>query len=117
MSVYLWHESHCVLVCGVEVSAVQGDLHLSQEGVAAEATVVPYWYQHGAGEQLGVADRVLLVEDEEERAGSKACLNADTAMEKSYINVNALVLREVYKKNHQSRRWIQILLQVASKTF
>lgn len=55
------------------------------------------------------------MEDEEERTGSKACLTADTAMEKSYINVNALVLREVYK-NHQSRRWIQILLEAVSKT-
>lgn len=42
MFVYLWHESHRVLICSVEVSAVQGDLHLSQEGVAAEAAVVPY---------------------------------------------------------------------------
>lgn len=115
MFVYLWHESHRVLICSVEVSAVQGDLHLSQEGVAAEAAVVPYRYQHGAGKQLRAADGVLLVEDEEERTGSKACLTADTAMEKSYINVNALVLREVYK-NHQSRRWIQILLEVVSKT-
>lgn len=38
---YLGHESHTVDVWGTEVSAVQRDLHLSQEGVATEATIMP----------------------------------------------------------------------------
>lgn len=38
---YLCHESHTVLIWRVEVSAVQSNLHLSQEGVAAEATMMP----------------------------------------------------------------------------
>lgn len=42
---YLGHESHTVDVRGTEVSAVQWDLHLSQEGVAAEATMMPNWDQ------------------------------------------------------------------------
>lgn len=59
--IYLRHESHVLLVRGVEVSAVQRDLHLSQEGVAAQASVMPDGYQHGAGEQLRAADGVLTV--------------------------------------------------------
>ena len=62
--VYLSHENNTVLVQGVEVSGVQSDLHLSQEGVAAEATVMPDCYQQGAGEELRAADRVLKVGDE-----------------------------------------------------
>lgn len=53
---------------GVEVSGVQSDLHLSQEGVAAEATVMPDCYQQGAGEQLRAAGRVLEVGDEDDES-------------------------------------------------
>lgn len=45
----------------VEVAGVQGDLHLPEEGVAAEAAVMPHRDQDGASEQLSAADGVLPV--------------------------------------------------------
>lgn len=59
--VYLGHESHAVLTGGAEVPADQRDLHLSQEGIAAEAAMMPDGDGQGACEQLRAADWVLLV--------------------------------------------------------
>lgn len=63
--IHLCHERHTVQVCWIKVSAVQRNLHLSQEGVAAEATVVPHWDQDGAIEQLGAVDGVLWNDDDD----------------------------------------------------
>ncbi len=96
VSVYLPHKSHAVHVCGVQVSAVQCDLNLSQEGIAAEATMMPHWYQQGAGEQLRAADGVLLEGDEVEKTGwikrpVQYCYSGGDVL----YNFNAVVLREV----------------------
>lgn len=72
--IYLCHERQTVQVCWIEVSAVQRDLHLSQEGVAAEATMMPHWDQDRATEQLGAVEGVLW-DDEDDDGGSGLVIN------------------------------------------
>lgn len=72
--IYLCHECQTVQVCWIEVSAVQRNLHLSQEGVAAEATMMPHWDQDRATEQLGAVEGVLW-DDEDDDGGSGLVVN------------------------------------------
>lgn len=72
---HLCHERHTVQVCWIKVLAVQRNLHLSQEGVAAKATVMPHWDQDRAIEQLGPVDGVLWDDDDDD--GSTSCQHRD----------------------------------------
>lgn len=94
--IYLRHERHLLLLSGVQVYAVQRDLHLSQESVSAEATMMPDWYLHGSSGQLCATDGVLSVEDERDKTGCIKGLSGYWYSDgvKSY-NFNVVVVREL----------------------
>lgn len=56
---YFSHERHTLLVLAVEVPAVQRHLYLSQEGITAQAVMVPDRELEGTSEHLGAADGEL----------------------------------------------------------
>lgn len=63
---YFSHDRHTLLVACVEVPAVQRHLHLSKEGITAQAGMVPDGELEGTIEHLGATDGKL----NEEKRGS-----------------------------------------------
>lgn len=56
---YFSHERHTLLVLAVKVPAVQRYLYLSQEGITAQAVMVPDRELEGTSEHLGATDGEL----------------------------------------------------------